>query len=403
MRRILFVDDEPKVLEGLQRMLHFQRKYWEMSFVTSGAEALALLETCPFDAIVTDVRMPEMGGVQLLERVQERFPGIVRVVLSGFFEREAALRAAGLAHQYLAKPCDPETLCEAVERLCCLGPVFPDEAARRVVAAIGQLPGPGRACAGLLEALRKPDARAEEIDRVLRQDAVMGARVLDLVLSPGFGMFCEMAALHREADALELEALSHLAMAVEVFRTFRPARPVAGFSAEQLYGHSRRAARIAARLPPAKESFSAAVMAALLHDVGKLVLAARLPEALARALEVSSREGRPLYAVEREMLGTDHAEVGGFLLSIWGMPRPIVDAVARHHVPPAARPCGKGLDPLAATHVANALERERAPGVAEAAAAGLWNDAYLAALGVEDRLGEWRMMAEQVACREVWI
>ncbi|MBZ5577158.1 MAG: HDOD domain-containing protein [Acidobacteriia bacterium] len=391
MKRILFVDDEPKVLEGLERMLHAQRKQWEMSFVASGAEALALLETRPFDAIVTDVRMPEMGGVRLLECVQQRFPATMRVVLSGFFEREAALKAAGLAHQYLAKPCDPERLCEAVERLCRLGPVFSDEATRRVVAAVGRLPSPGRTDAGLIEALGKPDVPLEEVDRILRQDEGMSARVLDLVNSAGFGLFCEFASLYQAAGPVELEPLSHLWLAVEIFRTFQPDCSIAGFSPEGVRRHSRRAARIAARLPVPRETFAEAVTAALLHDVGKLVLAVRLPGPLERALETAARENRPQCAVEQEILGTDHAEVGGFLLSVWGLPRTIVDAVTRHHHPAAEGPLLDGLDVLAVAHTANALDAERSAG------ADPWDSEYLAALGVADRLPAWRAMAEQIA------
>lgn len=389
MRRILFVDDEPKVLQGLERMLHGQRKQWEMAFVGSGAEALKLLETRTFDALVTDVRMPEMGGVQLLEAVQERYPAVMRVVLSGFFEREAALRAAGLAHQYLAKPCDPETLCEALERLCRLGPVFPDEVTRRVVALVGKLPGPTPVCAALLEALAQPDVRLEEIGRILRQDSAMSTRVLDLLNGPGFGLFCEMSRLYAGAGSLELETLGHLAVAVEIIRTFQPPQALASFSSGELQRHSRQVARIAAAIAPAQAGAAEAVTAALLHDAGKLVLASRLPRRFEQAVEVAQEEHRPLHAVERVLFQTDHAEVGGFLLSLWGLSRTIVDAVARHHHPAAA---GRGgLDALAVTHIADALEHEQAAG--EEAAAGLWDREFLGARGVEDQLPGWRLRA----------
>src|SRR5579885_317791 len=118
MKRILFVDDEPNVLDGLQRMLRSQRKEWDMVFVGSGAEAIAALSQQVYDVIVTDVRMPEMDGSRLLEYVRQHFPRMVRIVLSGYFEREAALRAAGVAHQYLAKPCDPARLRETIDSLC---------------------------------------------------------------------------------------------------------------------------------------------------------------------------------------------------------------------------------------------------------------------------------------------
>jgi HD-like signal output (HDOD) protein len=75
------------------------------------------------------------------------------------------------------------------------------------------------------------------------------------------------------------------------------------------------------------------VVAGLRHDVGKLVLAARAPAHFKRAREETEAEGRPLYAVETDLIGVWHAEVGAYLLGIWGLPSPVVEAVAHHHHP----------------------------------------------------------------------
>ena len=66
--RILFVDDEPMVLRGLRRSLHTMQSEWEMVFVESGAAALEAMAQAPFDAVVSDMRMPQMNGAQLLSR-----------------------------------------------------------------------------------------------------------------------------------------------------------------------------------------------------------------------------------------------------------------------------------------------------------------------------------------------
>jgi YesN/AraC family two-component response regulator len=196
MKRILFVDDETNVLEGLQRMLHSQRNEWDMRFVPSGAQALALLETYPFDVVVSDVRMPEMDGPMLLQRVQQKFPSVIRVVLSGYFEREAALKAAGVAHQYLAKPCQPDKLRETIDRLFRSTAILTDEPARRVVGAIGSLPSLPGTCMALMEALQKPYTSLAEIGGIIEQDVSMSAKVLQLVNSPLFGLAGEPADIH---------------------------------------------------------------------------------------------------------------------------------------------------------------------------------------------------------------
>jgi YesN/AraC family two-component response regulator len=80
---ILFVDDEPNLIDGLRRMLRSFRQRWNIAFATSGSEALELMSQRPFDVIVSDMRMPGMDGRQLLEEVEKRHPQTVRVVLSG--------------------------------------------------------------------------------------------------------------------------------------------------------------------------------------------------------------------------------------------------------------------------------------------------------------------------------
>jgi len=110
MTRIIFVDDEPRVLDGIRRFLYPMRREWDMSFACSGPQALEIMAHDPFDVIVTDVRMPGMDGTELLARVRDLHPGVVRIVLSGHSDRDLTLKAAVSAHKYLSKPCDAQSL-----------------------------------------------------------------------------------------------------------------------------------------------------------------------------------------------------------------------------------------------------------------------------------------------------
>src|ERR1039457_5287307 len=100
MKNLLFVDDEPRVLQGLQRQLRVMREEWQMDFVESGLKAIEFLARTPVDVLVTDMIMPGMDGAQLLTAVMKRYPNTVRLVLSGHADREAVLRLVGAAHQY---------------------------------------------------------------------------------------------------------------------------------------------------------------------------------------------------------------------------------------------------------------------------------------------------------------
>ena len=140
MRRVLFVDDERSVLDGLSRMLRSARHEWTMAFADSGLEALVLLAKTPFDVVVTDMRMPGMDGAELLEHVRDRHPHSVRIVLSGQADRDALRRAVGVTHRYLSKPCDPEQLKAAVTRACALKYLLTNQALQHVVPSLTVIP-----------------------------------------------------------------------------------------------------------------------------------------------------------------------------------------------------------------------------------------------------------------------
>jgi HD-like signal output (HDOD) protein len=368
-----------------------------MAFATSGQEALAILESGRFDMIVTDMRMPGMDGAELLEQVQKRFPAVIRVVLSGYVEREAALRAVPVAHQFLAKPCDPEVLSAALERSCSLTAALSDDATRQVVGAMGKLPSLPSTYASLTSALRDPDVSLDEIGGIIERDVGMTAKVLQLVNSAFFGLVREVNTVRGAVSVLGLDTLQHLVLSVAVFRTFRLGRAVPGFTLEAFERHSHLAAGIAAVLPAPKPVSSVAVVAALLHDTGNLILASRLPDQFELALRTSLKENRPLHAVEKDLSGIGHAEIGAYLLGLWGLPPAIVNAVQRHHQPPLAEQPVKELDALAITHIADALAFETQW---EQSGDGpppysLMNAEYVESLGVTGRLPEWKTLATQ--------
>ncbi|HMG23584.1 MAG TPA: response regulator, partial [Kofleriaceae bacterium] len=115
-KRILFVDDEPAILAGLQNLLYKDRKRWDMVFALGGQLALDEIRKESFDIVVSDMRMPGVDGATLLNTVKDECPATVRIMLSGHADREAIVRALPALHQLLSKPCDAATLRGAIER-----------------------------------------------------------------------------------------------------------------------------------------------------------------------------------------------------------------------------------------------------------------------------------------------
>lgn len=382
-------------MEGLQRSVRSQENRWEIAVAPNGEAAMALLEASCFDVVVTDMRIPGMDGVALLARVREEHPQVVRIALSGSAELAATLRAAPVAHQFLAQPCDAEMLRVAVERACHLQAVLQDESIRRTVGSLSELPSLPRTYQALTLALAEPEVPISKIAQIVELDVGISAKVLQLVNSAFFGIARPVTSIRDAVSFIGVATLKTLVLSVEMFGAFVPPRPIAGFSLEGLQRHARLTSYIAARLPVPKHLSDIAMAAGLLHDVGKLILAWKFPERLQRLLGARN-EPTPLYKMEETESGFSHAEMGAYLLGLWGLPYALVEAVALHHAP--TRVPSNKFDAPAAVYIANLLAK--VPGAARPARdESEWetNRGYLESLGVVNDIPCWQAMAREAA------
>jgi putative nucleotidyltransferase with HDIG domain len=390
--RIIFVDDEPNILEGLQDLLRRYRRKWDMVFVSSGEKALEEIGKGHFDVVVSDMRMPGIDGAELLRRVQETRPHIVRIVLSGFAELEAALRVVPVAHQFLIKPTSAEVLENVIERACSLQALIQDDKIRGIVGKLQKLPSLPRIYAQLMNLLSHEQSSASEVAKVIEQDAAMCAKVLQMVNGSFFGQSRQITSIQGAVTYLGFNMIKNLSLSVGIFMLGGQSK-AGGFSLERLQAHSMLVSALAMRiLKTDKRQAEDAFMAGMLHDLGKMILGLELPQEHTLVTEKSQESNRPRHEVELEMFGVTHAEVGAYILGIWGLPYPVVEAVANHHAP--ERVLQQGLDILAAVHVANALSHEIASEAGDANEIFRPVDPeYLVSLGVADKIEGLKIMA----------
>ncbi len=398
MRHILFVDDEQMVLDGLRRMLRPMRREWRMSFVDSGRSALELMEKEHFDVIVSDMRMPEMDGVALLNEVRRRHPEVIRLALSGHSDSEMLLESVRATHQFLSKPCDAGTLKDTVNRALGLRALLRKEGIGRVLARIESLPSLPTLYQEVMAQVSSADGSLARVGEIISRDLGMTAKILQLVNSSFFGLSAHVSSPAQAASLLGMDTIRGLILTARVFSRFDTAR--SRLNLEALWQHGARVAALSREIARDagldRRERDHAFMAGMLHDLGKLVFASSFSREYDRVLERNGGQGGALWRLEQETFGCTHAEIGAYLMGIWGLPNTVVEALAYHHYP--AHSTGARFTPLAAVHAANVLVS--LPEADEEALRGELDGAFLERLGCEAALPRWVEMRDRLLERE---
>jgi putative nucleotidyltransferase with HDIG domain len=355
MNRILFVDDEPRVLDGLRQSLRSKRKVWDLVFANGGQAGLQLLEQTAFDIVISDMRMPTMDGAEFMARVASRQPQVVRIILSGQMEEGAAARAAGVAHRFLSKPCDSETLSETIVRALELKQLLGSDRLRECMGGMSALPSLPRTCLLLNHALAQPSTPLRTVSSIIERDVGIAAKVLQLVNSAFFGLSRKSTNIEQAVSYLGASTLHNLVLSHSLFTELGKDN-VAFMEREQ--EHALLVAWLARELVTDARHAEIASTAGLLHDIGRLALACRLPEEWNRNLELARERNMSFTEAESERLGVTHSAVGAYLLGLWGLPHEVIDAVAAHHASWDEVRC---LDARAAVHVADVLAHSILP------------------------------------------
>jgi HD-like signal output (HDOD) protein/CheY-like chemotaxis protein len=323
--KVLFVDDEPMLLRAIDRALRARKPSWTASFANSGQAALALLDQENFDVIVSDIGMPGMDGVTLLDNIRRKYPQVARLVLSGEARLEDRMRAVIASHQWLAKPCPVPQIAATIDRLRWARALVGDPELLAFICGVSSLPSAPAMYFAVTQALER-DASVDEIGALIETDVAVASKLLQLVNSSFFTLGERVTSVRKAAGVLGHMRLRELLLAAEVFH----ASPQAGDSALR----GLRVAQLARALSNANHD--EVFLAGLLHDIATLVLgparAATAPPEL-------------------------HARIGGALLGTWGLPIEVVTAVAFHHDPEHAPDPAEPR--LAAVALAHALVEGR--------------------------------------------
>ncbi len=392
MHRILFVDDEPMILTGLRRMLRSQRHEWDMEFAVGGVDALESLRTGPFDVVVSDARMPGMEGSELLEEVRRVYPDTVRMILSGQCSRDSVLQCVGVAHQFLSKPCDAESLKDAIQRVCIHRDYVVDHTARATISQIASLPSRGDIFATFMDLVSGESSSLRCLTETIGSDVALSMKVIQLVSSGFFGSPQRVVDVHQAVELLGVETIRVLASLAGVFRP-RLSVELDEALLRNVNEHSLAVAEAAKRIAESatdnRKVIAQAHVAGMFHEVGPLIWTSAVSPC--RATD-GSDECRTYHSS-----GFCASRAGAYLAALWGLPAEVVRTVASLRNP------GESDDTtftsLTAVHVAHAcLDPQRnQPG----SGIGELNVDYLKRINCAERLNQWREMCHATQLGEV--
>lgn len=360
---VLFVDDEPNMIEGLKRMLRSMRNEWGQYFAHSGQEALEVIAENHIDILVSDMRMPEMDGTELLAEIRRLYPQTIRVILSGLSDQEAVFQSARTAHRFLSKPCNAETLKHTLDRLFRLRHLINDEKLETLVVGTDLLPSMPHIYIKLLQELNSPDISFKRVGDIISQDMSMSAKVLQLVNSAYFSIPQKVSSPHHAVTLLGLNLIKSLVLYVKIFSIHEKEGKEATFL-DNIWRHSMKVSTLAKKIAvvesAGQQTEDDCFIAGLLHDAGKLLLLKK-PGYRQQVLKLMKENNCRHVEAEHLLLGTSHAQVGAYLMGLWALPDNIVEAVAYHHIPSEKK--DDTFSELTAVHIANALlEKETLQG-----------------------------------------
>lgn len=325
---VLFVDDEPAVLSGLRARMRRLRREYDFEFAGGAEEAIEVLERRPVAVVVTDMRMPDRTGADLLEEVRFRFPEVIRYVLSGQPDDRLIHRSVAVTHRWLSKPCDHDVMVAALAEAVGDDGAVHEPEVRRALGSIDALPSHPLVHRRLVEVSEGERPTIAEVARLIASDPAATAKLLQWASS--IEPDAELAVdLDRAVEVVGLDALAHLVVANDVVRPTRPTDMIPGFGPDLFHRHSQLVAHVASKLSEPSEA-GLARHGGLLATIGLLIEASRLPERLAEAyVEAEQAEGGPVRLVEMEhkLWGSTHPEVGSHLLGLWGLPPTLVTLV----------------------------------------------------------------------------
>jgi putative nucleotidyltransferase with HDIG domain len=386
--RVLFVSDDVNAVRAFRREFAQLQRDWEIVVARGGVDALRRLDESTFDSVIADAQLIGMTCAELLLEIRRRHPPTARIVRGDAGATGELVQVVALAHRVLPKSCEPVELLRAVQRAYSLRELLGNPSLASVVGRLTSVPALSTLYTRIADELMTPDYSLAAVGNLVSQDLGIAAKLLQMANSALVGLRRPATTPSQAVKILGADLTRTLVLAADLFSRYNP-NSLRPFSIEALWEHSQGVAELAARIAEAERAEERVVresaLAGLFHDIGRLTLASQLPGPYKEVMNLIRQGNVSIVEAEQRVLGTSHAEVGAYLLGLWGLPDALVEAVAWHHNPNGCP--GAAFTSLTAVHAADVIAHDEDGAKPDAE--------YLARLGLSDRWANWLNLKEE--------
>ena len=360
---------------------------FDLHFTASGDDVRRLAHSEHCDGVIVPVGSETGSEVDFLKEITVFRPGAFRLVRSSERSLVEALGKDPFTHHVPLDP-DPETWEGILDRCVLMRTWMETPDLKALIGKMKKLPALPNVYTRVVDELNSPEASLAKVAELVAEDPVVTAKMLQLVNSSFFGLQQQIVSAADAVMFLGADRVKGLILVARVFSQFDP-KIIVALGLDQLWNHSMKTGAYAQSIAKSEvrdaRIAAAAFTAGLLHDVGKLMLAGNLPEEYLKVLGLSRSERIPVSVAEQQAFGATHAELGGVLMGLWGLPLELIQSVGWHHAPGLSG--DRKFSVLTAVHAANAIASDNPEGAARSK--GLDTD-YLASIGLQDRRNQWR-------------
>ncbi len=331
--QVIFVETQGRILEGLRTKLASAHPEWRILLSVDSAAALELILQRSVSIVLANFGDDRCGCEDFFRTIKNNTPEVIRMGLLHDIHKEALANSLEYAHECIAAHCDPKQFEAVISRgLSVWERTRKNPRLAALISDLHTLPTTPALYFDIRDELESPNGTAQSVAQIIARDPAIAAKLLKVANSGFYAMPRTISDLYETINLLGMDMVLAIVLSAHLYDQL----PLPGLNLDVLWVHSIAVATLAKKIALEeggdRAMASTCGIAGLLHDLGTLMFLANVPQSYYSMVRRSGGDERVLLEMELEQFGVGHPELGAHILSLWGLPEDVVQAVAYHHV-----------------------------------------------------------------------